>query len=214
METMVFGPWETTNTNGSRPGIKDTELYFTDGFMPVGAGRLRTMPDIGDLFFYAPKPNSAAPLKPANRVSFFDFFNIATVPYCFVVTSDGHMWSIDLYTDTVLELGYTITNPTTTNLDIASWGTQWVLIVASEPNGYFISDGINIYRAGDTVPGIGVVPTGISGTAIEIYQQRVWIANGATVTFSAPQSFIDFSTASGGGQFTSIDSFLRVQLPA
>ena len=55
-----------------------------------------------------------------------------------------------------------------------------------------------------------VVPTAISGTAIEIYSGRVWIANGPTITFSAPGSVTDFSTANGGGNFTSSDSFLRV----
>jgi hypothetical protein len=52
--------------------------------------------------------------------------------------------------------------------------------------------------------------TGISGTAIENYAGRVWIANGPTITFSAPGSVQDFSSANGGGNFTSADSFLRI----
>ena len=48
------------------------------------------------------------------------------------------------------------------------------------------------------------------GTAIETYSGRVWIANGPTITFCVPGSMIDFSSADGGGNFTSTDSFLRV----
>ncbi|HEY6023024.1 MAG TPA: hypothetical protein VIV34_02465, partial [Pseudolabrys sp.] len=57
---------------------------------------------------------------------------------------------------------------------------------------------------------VALMPFAISGTSIEIYTGRVWISNNATVTFSAPGSFTDFSTANGGGNFTSSDSFLRV----
>lgn len=55
-----------------------------------------------------------------------------------------------------------------------------------------------------------VMPTAISGTAIETYTGRVWITNGPTITFSAPGSQTDFSSGNGGGNFTSNDSFLRV----
>jgi len=58
---------------------------------------------------------------------------------------------------------------------------------------------------------VTLMPFAIAGTTIEVYAGRVWIANGATITFSAPGSIVDFSTASGGGNFTSSDSFLRVR---
>jgi hypothetical protein len=54
------------------------------------------------------------------------------------------------------------------------------------------------------------MPFGIQGTCVETYSGRVWIGNGAVVTFSAPGSVVDFSSADGGGNFTSTDSFLRV----
>lgn len=55
------------------------------------------------------------------------------------------------------------------------------------------------------------MPLGIQGTALEIYQDRVWIVNGETVTYSAPANGTDFSGADGGGAFKSTDSFLRHQ---
>lgn len=53
------------------------------------------------------------------------------------------------------------------------------------------------------------MPSGLSGTSVEIFQNRVWIANVTTVTFSAASNGATFSTALGGGSFTSTDSFLR-----
>lgn len=79
------------------------------------------------------------------------------------------------------------------------------------------------YQAGDTVTlsfsgGAGsgaagtvtLMPFGLSGTGIETYAGRVWIISGALLQFSAPGSYTDFSTADGGGQVASNDSFLRV----
>src|SRR5262249_50080356 len=79
-----------------------------------------------------------------------------------------------------------------------------------QTNGYFIYDGSTFFNPGDSFGG-GMVPTAIGGNAIEVYQGRVWIANNANMTFSAPGSVIDFTTGSGGGTFTSSDSFLRVR---
>ena len=204
MEALVFGQWTTTNTNGSRPAIKDTELFYTDGFMPVGDGRLRTLPDIGpSLFGITPQ-----------TVIFFGFFNIGSTPYCMVVVSDGSIYVFVTNsmptTVTLISGPGTISSPAQSGVGITQWGSQYLLIVAQQANGYFIWDGTTFYRPGDAVPGFTTVPTGVSGTAIEIYQQHVWIVNGATVIFSAPQSITDFATGSGGGSFTSIDSFLRV----
>lgn len=50
-------------------------------------------------------------------------------------------------------------------------------------------------------------PTG--GTAIASYASRIWIANGRTVTFSAPGTYTDFTTTDFGGSFTVNDSTLH-----
>ena len=54
-----------------------------------------------------------------------------------------------------------------------------------------------------------VVPSGIVGTAIQVYAGRVWVMDGATMTYSSPGSLTDFNTANGAGSFTSSDSFLK-----
>lgn len=52
------------------------------------------------------------------------------------------------------------------------------------------------------------MPSGLVGNAIEIYQNRVWFTNGATLFFSAPANGATFSLL-GGGSVTSTDAFLK-----
>lgn len=56
---------------------------------------------------------------------------------------------------------------------------------------------------------IGLMPFGLSGTTLETYQDRVWLANGTTVNFTAPDTPTDFGTPDGGGTYQATDSFLR-----
>ena len=51
-----------------------------------------------------------------------------------------------------------------------------------------------------------------NGTCIATYAGRVWIANGRTIIYSAPNSYQDFTTASLGGSFIMTDSTLRSQI--
>ena len=64
---------------------------------------------------------------------------------------------------------------------------------------------------------VELMPFGISGTAAEVFDQRVWVTNGSATAafppknrtiFSDPGSPVGFSN--GGGAFASTDSFLRV----
>ena len=69
---------------------------------------------------------------------------------------------------------------------------------------------------------IDLMPFGVSGSAIETFQSRVWIANpsaslinnqpqGGNFSVSAPGSLTDFATSDGGLVFTNTDSFLQTQ---
>src|SRR5262249_58379720 len=54
---------------------------------------------------------------------------------------------------------------------------------------------------------INEMPFGVTGTAIETFQSRVWITNllNGNLTFSAPATFDNFATSAGGGTVTSTD---------
>jgi hypothetical protein len=69
---------------------------------------------------------------------------------------------------------------------------------------------------------VQLMPYGVSGAAMETFQQRVWIADPAPAPFStlppggnwqatAPGSFTDFATSDGGVQFTNSDGFLQTR---
>lgn len=203
LEPYVFEDFEGINTATLRPGVDDKECAWLDGFMPLGPRRnLRTMPDIG--------PSLAR--YGADTVAFFDFANIGPTPYCIVFFNEGTIAAINTETaaQTIIAGPGTIVNPSRTNIGMASYGSSYVLIVANQTDGYFIWDGVTFYTPGGPAPGSGTMPVGISGTAIEVYAGRVWIALRSVIFFSAPGSLILFASA-GGGNFTSSDSFLRVQ---
>lgn len=194
-----FGGMDTYTT---RPGVDDKQCWWIDGFMCINERNLRTQ--------YGP----TLEVTFATPVSFFGFANISATPYCIVIHTDGSIDAVNtdtLMVSTIAPAG-TIQNPSRLNTGISQYGSQYVLIVTTQTNGYFIWDGTTFYSPGDTSPG-GVVPTGISGTGIETYQGRVWIINGATLTFSAPGSIVAFASL-GGGNVTSTDSFLRVHYTA
>lgn len=203
LEPYVFEGFEGINTATLRPGVEDNECAWLDGFMPLGPKRnLRIMPDIGPPIKVMPAPTQAA---------FFDFFNLSITPLMIVVANDGSVFQINTTTGAQRNIAGagTIIDPSRLNVGLANYGNQYVLIVAKQTNGYFIWDGNVFYQPGDPGPGGGTMPFGIGGTAIEVYAGRIWIANGAQVFFSAPGSLVLFGS-SGGGNFTSTDSFLRV----
>ncbi len=98
-------------------------------------------------------------------------------------------------------IGITITNS----------GSGYTPPASPNPTGSLTFTGGGLVAGGTPAAAkISVMPTAIGGTGIETYQGRVWIINGAVLTFSAPGSVTDFTTTNGGGSITSTDSFLRV----
>jgi hypothetical protein len=70
---------------------------------------------------------------------------------------------------------------------------------------------------------VAVMPTGVSGAAIETFQSRVWLfhpyqagtlPSGGTQIISAPASPVDFASSDGGLLFQNTDRFLRSQYTA
>jgi hypothetical protein len=60
-----------------------------------------------------------------------------------------------------------------------------------------------------------LMPFGVSGTCVEIYQNRIWVGNGPVIQFSAPGGDVaDWNVANGAGAFTTSDSVLRREFTA
>lgn len=202
---LVCEAFDGIDTSTSRFGVKPEQLAWSDGFFQVGPALFRTLPDVGGALWTA-HPDTGG-------IAFFGFSNIAATPYCVVVTNDGAVRVINQISQTVTVVGPpgTVQTPAANQIAISSFGAEYIIIVANQLNGYFIYDGVFLFKPGEVAPGGGFMPTGIGGSAVETFAGRVWVARGATIFFTAPGSAIDFSTGNGGGDFSSTDSFLRVR---
>lgn len=202
MDPYVFEQFEGMNTATLRPGVDDKEAAWLDSFMPLGPGRnLRTMPDKGPPFF----------TFVTNLAIYISFFNIGATPFMLIIKSNGEIEAANTITGSRVQVAVpgTIQNPSLVTVGTASYGNQYVIIVTQQTDGYYIWDGATLYSPGGSGPGGGTMPLGIGGTAVEVYAGRIWIASGATIYFSAPGSLVLFASA-GGGNFSSSDSYLRV----
>ena len=117
--------------------------------------------------------------------------------------------------------------------DTGSGATAQAVLSPTSISGVQISNYGNQYTDAPTIeitPGannsayatVDLMPFGVSGGALETYQQRVWIVDPAPAQFgdippggnfsvSAPGSFIDFATSDGGVDFTNSDGFLQTK---
>ena len=84
-------------------------------------------------------------------------------------------------------------------------------------SGYVVADATtqNLTITDSAGPGAGalatieLMPFGIVGSSVELYEQRVWIVYQDLLIFSAPSSPVDFRSASGAGTVESTSSSLR-----
>lgn len=205
MRPIVFDQFETMNSLAARPSIEDGHCSWMDGFMPVAKSTARTMPGVGAPIFGSPS---------GVQVVFVAFASVYDVSYCLAFLATGDIWAVNMNTKAAsLIASGVIASASQLNIGVSQWGNQYIIIVASaQPsgNGYFAWDGVTFYLPGEALPGYTSLPTGIQGSAVESYQGRMWVANGASIYFTAPQDPGDFATMDGGGAFTSFDAFLRV----
>lgn len=209
-ERKIFGitKYKGINTKAQRPAIDDEEFFWLQNYMPIGDGNLRTLWGNGTAVYTA---------TGVLTILSFSCFNIGTNNFAAVFLSDGTADQVNLNNLVVTSISAipgTFSNGTVLP-DIAQWGNSGILIVSTVgASALWAWDG-TLYSPGVASPAWlnggtpTAMPSGVSGSAIETYQSRAWIVNGPVVTFSAPSNGADYSAASGGGTFTSSDSFLR-----
>lgn len=57
-----------------------------------------------------------------------------------------------------------------------------------------------------------IMPNGENADAVAVYSGRVWLASGRTLTYTAPDTWVDFSTADAAGSTTITEGSLRQKL--
>jgi len=155
-EPLVMEAFQGVDTNSSRYGVDPKQCAWINGWIPLGHAKLRTLPDVGAAIF------TASVSAPGTTVLFYDFANIGISPVCIIFLSDGSIWQITTDTLVVTNIAPagTILNPSMTNVGVSQWGSQFVIIVANQPNGYWIWDGAFLYTSGTIAPNPVVINNG------------------------------------------------------
>jgi hypothetical protein len=178
LKPLVFEDFAGLNTKPSRNGIKDEEMFWCDGWMPLGKKNLRTLPDVGASIY-----TSASGIK----IVWFAWGNIGNTPYCIVARSDGSVVAVNGLTFAVTPLlpAATLSNFILTNisqLGITQWGNKYIILVAGETNGFWIWDGTNVFQNGTLGPDVTLFSSGNGYTSQPTITTIGGSGTGATFT--------------------------------
>jgi hypothetical protein len=141
------------NTATTRAGVDERQAYWIDGWIPLSPRNLRTMYGVGSPLYTAPAGKS---------IVCYYFYNLGATPYAFVFLSDGSAVQVNANTGattTAMPAG-TILLPSITSLGVSQYGQQYLIIVASQTNGYWVWDGTLLYGAGTLAPGVTLTNVG------------------------------------------------------
>lgn len=210
------------NRNVARSAIDDNQFFWLENLMPVAPANLRGMYGEGAILFTA---------SGKTIINAF-FYNIQNTPFVILFFSDGTATQVN----TVSAATTTVTAAANTffvggNLPVAAQWNATGIVIASESsaNGFWAWDGTTLTAASAAAPawltnGIATtMPSGLHGSTIEIFQNRVWITtppsttlsvNQATITNSAPNNGADFTTPDGANIVPQQDASLRFQFVA
>jgi hypothetical protein len=132
-------------------------MFWCDGWMPIAPRNLRVLPGVGAVLY------SGA----TNSIVCFYLYNIKSTPYMAVFKNDGSVTQVrttDGATTTILAAG-SILAPSITQMGVAQYGSQYLIIVANQSNGYWVWDGSELYGAGTLAPGITLTNPGTAYVA-------------------------------------------------
>jgi len=154
LRIFAFESFEGLNTKALRPGIKDEEMAWSDGWMPLGSNNLRCLWGCGPSIFTG------------NNIQFFGFGNIGATPLAIILQGDGSLIQVNTNSLVSLQIAPagTILNPGL-RIGLSQWGSQYILFVAPQTNGYFIWDGSSLYQSGSLGPITTITAAGTGYTA-------------------------------------------------
>lgn len=140
-QPLVFEGFSGLNTKPVRNDIKDDECYILDGFMPLGASNIRTLPGVGEALYTTTGGKTI--------ISYY-FANLGETPICVALLSDGSVIQINTDTAAVTQIlaPSTITTPANGFGLTQASGNMFIIIVAPQTNGYWIWNGTIAATAG------------------------------------------------------------------
>jgi hypothetical protein len=148
----MFEGFAGLNTNASRPGIEDAEMYWCDGFMPIAKRNLRTLPGVGTA------------IRSASTIVWFGFGNIGVTPYMIDFLANGSVNATNTIigaasTVAILPPG-TISSPSIVTTGLSQWGREYIIIVADQTDGYWLWNGDDVFTAGTLAPLVTITGVG------------------------------------------------------
>lgn len=202
----VFEVFNGINTNTTRPGVPDEQMWWCDGFIPLAQRNLRTLYGIGPVSYTAS----------GTTVVFFDFVNIGSTPYMVVFLANGSVVAVNtttLATTTILNAG-TITAPSITTVGMSQWGNEYLIIVADQTNGYWLWNGAVSFTSGAVGPEVIVTAVGGGYGASPTLTVVGGSGSGASLVGSVSNGqLVSVSVVSGGSGYTAIDAISVVITP-
>lgn len=184
----AFSTFGGLDTSSDATAVADQDFPWIFDTMPVGNGFLIVL---------------KGPSKIASGLgacAWLSYANLNGVDYVIHCDTAGNLNQINLATGAVTQIT-TGLNPNAS--DVAVWADTQLLIVDSA-KGYGTWNGSAYTQQSATMTGV----------SIAVHAGRVWIASGRTLTFSAPASYTDFTTGSGGGSSPMNDSTLSGNIVA
>lgn len=177
-KTAEYRRWRGVNTTDARTDIEDDEVSYAENAMTIGRGAIQLTPTAGA---------SIATIA-AGVTSFMGF----------VLTLAG----------TATPLFVTV-NPDGSATQVKTDGTQTVVCAAGiltsaarmaifRDTTILFVDPVKGYASWDGAT-FTIIDATKTGVAIAVFESRVWLASARTITFTAPNTFNNFSGAAGAG---------------
>jgi hypothetical protein len=191
LQSFTFKDFLAVNTTNARVGCPPMAFANLENAQPIGVSNLHSVNDISAVLHdYA-----------GDTIYTDQNANIANVEYLIAASTNSKLFSFNVGTNAVTNITGAATLSGVGGRMAQYQNTQVLYVDAS---GYY-----NWPGSGNIVSIGGATGAPTSGSAIAVYQNRVWILQGRVLYFSAPGSFTDFTSASGGGTSTLVDSTLR-----
>lgn len=151
----LFTPanFEGMNQSDSRVGMPDTDLFYMENLIHIGAYNLRALWDVGTALYTA---------SGKTIVSFF-FFSIGSTPYAAIFFSDGTAVQTDMLGNvtTISSVTGTFYQAGGSLPACAQWGAQYLLISNNNTsNDYWVWDATELFTAGTASPLVTITSGG------------------------------------------------------
>lgn len=177
-------------TTSPRQALQPGQFAWLQNVMPLGPGALSVVPN-----------KTSRGTVSGETINSFDSVTISGTSYLVAATSLGNVyaWDVSTYTKHTV-----VTGLSTSGLTFCPFQNAQLLIL-DPTNGLYHWPGTGTAAVADA---------SITGTTIAYWQGYVWVASGLTVQWSAPDTYTDWTAASGGGSAIVTDQYMEGAIQA